>query len=84
VECEGEAEVLATFAEQDVEPATVKEIVNWRTGHFNNALGDPANVENIVALESEFRTIAKPHVLDDGLVNALVKWQRGRIGGGGE
>ena len=52
---EGETEVLATFAEQGVEPAAVKEIVNWCTGHFNNALGDPANVENIVALESEFR-----------------------------
>lgn len=76
---EGEAEVLATFADQGVAPAAVKEIVGWYQGVFNNAMGDPANVENKVALEAEFRTIAKRHGLDDVLVNALVKWQLGRL-----
>jgi hypothetical protein len=78
-DAESEATVWATFSQQGLSPEFAKASYEWYVGHFTGALGRASNVD-AGAMEAEFRELAAQHGVAADVVDALVDYERQRLG----
>jgi hypothetical protein len=78
----GEGVLLATLAQNGVEPAAVKELAALYTDTFNGALGKTSNLD-VATVETKARAIFKRHGVSADVADAIVAHEKKRLGIGG-